>query len=343
MKLSIIYIFLILVGCKPRDPNAESETRGSLYENKFPIVNGSAPFALPPLSKRAAAPHRSNGYRNSPLGLKVNWRAESRVIKDREEIPFTHFVVHHTAKVWIPPPKTQSLESWESLCRDSFLDIINSQIKPPQSFDDIAYHFAICPTGEVFEGRPGKNVVGAGAWGQNHGAIGIALMGQYSPDPKDQKEYGFNSKLPDGQLEALARLIAWLSSETNINIENSRGDFLYNMFTYKKLLESKISFKRLPDASNILVDSPSLEELKTLSPSVLQTKNAPKIRATSRPVSFMTHHLELAALVPQGFCMKGDCGTYPEACPGKLVIDELPRVLTQAVRYKKELYSQQTR
>jgi hypothetical protein len=343
MKLSLIYVFFVLLACKPRDPNAESDTRDSSYKNTLPIVKGSAPFALPPLTSRATALHRRNGYRNSPLGLKVNWRAEPREIKDREEVPFTHFVVHHTAKVWIPPSNTQSLESWENLCRDSFLDIIDSQIKPPQSFDDIAYHFAICPTGEVFEGRLGKNVVGAGAWGQNQGAIAIVLMGQYSPDPKDQKEYGFNSKLPEGQLEALARLIAWLSSETNINIENSRGDFLYNTFTYKKLLESNISFKRLPDATNTLVDSPSLEELKTLAPSILQTKNTPKVRATTRPVSFITQHQELAGLVPQGFCMKSDCGTYPDACPGKLVINELPRVLTQAVRYKKELYSQQIR
>ena len=342
MKILSIFLFYLIGACKPQNPASESETRNQEQVKSLPIVNQSAPFTLPPLTSRATAPIRENGYRFSPLGLKVNWRAEPRVIKDPEEVPFTHFVIHHTAKVWVPPAY-QSPDSWTTLCRDSFRDIVDSQIKPPQSFDDIAYHFVICPTGEVFEGRPGRNIVGAGAWGQNQGAVGISLMGQYSPDQNDQKTYGFNAKLPEAQLEALSRLIAWLSDEAKIDIESPKGDFLYNAFSYKKLLESKISFKQLPDVNSVSRDSPDLNELSQLKPEELANRKAPKIRATTRAVGFMTHHMELAALVPQGFCMKGDCGTYPEACPGKLVVSALPDVLAKAIKYKRELYPHRSR
>lgn len=45
---------------------------------------------------------------------------------------------------------------------------------------DIGYHFVVAPSGEIFEGRLGSDRPAAHVGGQNHGNVGLCMMGTYT-------------------------------------------------------------------------------------------------------------------------------------------------------------------
>jgi hypothetical protein len=111
-------------------------------------------------------------------------------------------------------------------------------IKNLQSFffsseeDDIGYHFVINGGGEIFEGR-NIHTKGSHVWMNNTGKIGIALMGNFHPDPS---MYGLHDCLkgiagappttPTGpQIASLRSLVVFLKSIFTINQMGGHRDF----------------------------------------------------------------------------------------------------------------------
>ena len=72
---------------------------------------------------------------------------------------------------------------------------------------DIAYHFVIDGTGQIWEGRP-VTVIGAHVKDKNDGNVGISLMGDFHP-PRNQHPTA-------AQFRSLVLLTRWLAATYNI-------------------------------------------------------------------------------------------------------------------------------
>lgn len=81
-----------------------------------------------------------------------------------------------------------------------------------QGWAGIGYHYVIRKDGTIEAGRPDATI-GAHVYGENRDTIGIHLSGNFNEaDPTD------------AQIEAAARLIAWLTEEYDLDIVTGEDD-----------------------------------------------------------------------------------------------------------------------
>lgn len=94
------------------------------------------------------------------------------------------------------------------------LQAIQSFHQNGRGWNDIAYHYLIDGTGQVWQGRP-EGVVGSHVLARNDGSIGIVLMGSFHP-PKNQQP-------TEAQLRSLVALLRYLSAEHQIPVTRIFG------------------------------------------------------------------------------------------------------------------------
>lgn len=95
-----------------------------------------------------------------------------------------------------------------------------------RGWGDIGYNYIIDPLGNIYEGRyGGDKVIGAHAQCYNHGAMGIAIIGDYQ-----------NNDVPEPALQALIWLIGKKAKEFGSDPEGSstfRGKKLFNVIGHR--------------------------------------------------------------------------------------------------------------
>jgi hypothetical protein len=129
------------------------------------------------------------------------WGSEPLPIPDARKHTPAYITVHHSGVLWIntrnPQAFVRSLQKWGQ--RD-------------KKWPDLPYHFLIGPDGRIFEGRPVEYEPESNTNYALAGNIGVELMGD------------FNRQRPsEAQLEAMARLVAWLCQDLKISPEQIRG------------------------------------------------------------------------------------------------------------------------
>lgn len=151
------------------------------------------------------------GFSTAPAGISIIPRSAWGASEPRgaaERTTWKRIVIHHAAI------KVNGASQCDSLVRS----IQQGHLR--QGWNDIGYHFLVCPDGRVFEGRKGgKNIQGAHTKVLNEGTVGVNFLGQFESKAKDT-----NKGLDEPTSEALgsaARLVAWLARETGVNLEGA--------------------------------------------------------------------------------------------------------------------------
>jgi len=110
-------------------------------------------------------------------------------------LPAEEIVIHHTAGTFT----NNLLESKKELQRIYQMQAID------RKWRDVAYHFFIDGTGNIFEGTlGGKYSIGAHTYWHNNGTIGIALMGDFRPG---------HDTLTESMKESLIKLVQYIIQE----------------------------------------------------------------------------------------------------------------------------------
>ncbi len=110
-----------------------------------------------------------------------------------------------------------------------------------RGWGDIGYNYVIDPLGNIYEGRfGGDKVIGAHAQCYNHGAMGIAIIGDYE-----------NNDVPEPAMQALISLIGKKAKEHRIDPDGSsifRGKKLSNIFGHRDVRPTSCPGERLYSA-----------------------------------------------------------------------------------------------
>jgi len=110
-----------------------------------------------------------------------------------------------------------------------------------RGWGDIGYNYIIDPLGNIYEGRfGGDRVIGAHAQCYNHGAMGIAIIGDYA-----QRD------VPEPAMQALIWLIGQKAKSHGIDPEGSttfRGKKLFNVFGHKDVRPTSCPGEKLYSA-----------------------------------------------------------------------------------------------
>jgi len=110
-----------------------------------------------------------------------------------------------------------------------------------RGWGDIGYNYIIDPLGNIYEGRyGGDRVIGAHAQCYNHGAMGIAIIGDYQ-----------NSEVPEPAMQALIWLVGKKAKEHGIDPDGSsifRGKKLFNIFGHKDVRSTSCPGEKLYSA-----------------------------------------------------------------------------------------------
>jgi hypothetical protein len=172
-------------GLDASDMEDEGEGGSGKFQPKesFPAPAGAAP--KPDVQSRSA------------WGAKPAAKPYEPMLADR-------ITVHHT--------ETEQAMSREAAINE--MQVIQSFHQHGRGWIDIAYHFIIDGTGQIWEGRP-LVVVGAHVKNKNDGNIGISLMGDFHR-PK-------NNKPTAAQFKSLIALARWLSATYNIPVDHILG------------------------------------------------------------------------------------------------------------------------
>lgn len=76
---------------------------------------------------------------------------------------------------------------------------------------DIGYHFVVSQSGLIFQGRSDERRPGAHVANQNHGNVGISLIGNFQ-----------NQQVGEAQMAATARIVGWVHRTYDIALDRSR-------------------------------------------------------------------------------------------------------------------------
>jgi len=137
------------------------------------------------------------------------WGSKAHPIgDDRRQVP-AWITVHHAGEVWKaeddPVMFVRRMQEWGQ--NRPKLE------KPPRDtyWPDLPYHFLIAPDGRIFEGRPIEYEPESNTKYPLNGNIGVEMMGD------------FNVQRPTpAQLDSCVKIIAWLSTQYNIDMEHIR-------------------------------------------------------------------------------------------------------------------------
>ena len=160
-------------------PSSDLQTRGDLLKNAASLP----PNVLPREAwgaKPIKAPHRFEPMRALRL------------------------TVHHTEGAQ-PMDRENAIHE---------LQAIQSFHQNGRGWNDIAYHYLIDGTGQIWQGRP-EGVVGSHVLARNDGSIGIVLMGSFHP-PKNQHP-------TPAQIASLVSILRYLSVEHQIPVNHIYG------------------------------------------------------------------------------------------------------------------------
>jgi hypothetical protein len=144
-----------------------------------------------------------------PIVTTQEWGSKAQPIPDsRKQIP-KWITIHHAGVVWRnaqdPAEFVRNMQNWGQ--NRPKLE------KPPRDtyWPDLAYHFLIAPDGKIYEGRQIQYEPETNTHYKVNGNIGVEMMGD------------FNAQRPSpAQVESCVRLVAWLSSEYNVDLEHVR-------------------------------------------------------------------------------------------------------------------------
>ena len=145
-------------------------------------------------SPPAGVPARTLQKAGSPAVIpRSGWNADEKIRRSTPAFAsaIRLAVVHHTA----------GANGYTAAQSPSIVRAIELYHVKGNGWNDIGYNFLIDRFGTVFEGRFGgidRNVVGAHAEGFNTGAVGVAVMGEYSSLPVSAKAR-----------DSLTKLLAW--------------------------------------------------------------------------------------------------------------------------------------
>lgn len=130
-----------------------------------------------------------------------------------------------------------------------------------RGWGDIGYNYIIDPLGNIYEGRfGGDKVIGAHAMCYNHGAMGIAIIGDYQ-----------KNDVPEPAMQALIWLIGKKAKEQKIDPEGSsvfRGKKLFNVIGHKDVRPTACPGEKLYSALPKIRDRAALA-MRTFSESTL--------------------------------------------------------------------------
>jgi len=136
------------------------------------------------------------------------------------------FIVHHTASSQLIPDSDGSGE-YKSMVKNIYTYQKDSKSWYDDNgenigFGDIGYNYLIDPNGNIYEGRYGGNgVIGGHTRSYNEGSVGIAVIGTYGGNVKNE----YTSHAITSQITAsLEKLIGWLAANNSADL-NKTSDF----------------------------------------------------------------------------------------------------------------------
>ena len=157
---------------------------------------------------------------NDPIGMAMAHEyAESARILGDSMVSRDEWGAKQFENKWGNDPYKNAIVIHHTDNNDSVKDIEKAHVK--KGYGDIGYHFIIGKDGKVYEGTP-IDYKGAHVEGANTGKIGVALIGDYSPDIFDGWD---RTPPPDEQIISMIRLIAVLQDVYGIYGVNMHKDY----------------------------------------------------------------------------------------------------------------------
>jgi len=182
--------------------------RGRAVEADAGLIARMDPY-LKPAGLLAAAPMAAAASKGSLADVsRTQWKAQAmRANHDPMSKPY-RLTVHHTAE----PLESDALAS--SCAEVRHIQSMHVQ----QGWADVGYHFFIDRAGRILEGRSlDAQGAHAGNSDANRGNVGIALLGNFVPQPSRGPAYAKAQVPTTAQMQALDRLTDALVARYNIS------------------------------------------------------------------------------------------------------------------------------